>query len=109
MVAWEAASASGFPLSAQLPPHELAALGSKLRSLWPPGPYALASAGSRVVEGLLGRSRRRFSCFVAVERGPLRDVVVAMPVELGPEGVRRVLEPVLTRQEQTLLENAMEM
>jgi malate/lactate dehydrogenase len=32
-----------------------------------------------------------------------------MPVELGPEGVRRVLEPSLTRQEQTLLENAFEM
>ena len=35
--------------------------------------------------------------------------VVAMPVELGAEGVRRVLEPSLTRQEQTLLENAIEM
>ena len=108
VVAWEAATASGFPLTSQLPPHDIAALGSKMRSLWPPGPYALASAASRVVEGLLGSSRRRFSCFVALERGPVRDVVVAMPVEVGPEGVRRVLEPALTRQEQTLLENAME-
>jgi malate/lactate dehydrogenase len=58
---------------------------------------------------VLGRSRRRFSCFVPIERGPLRDVVVAMPVDLDSEGVRRVLEPSLTRQEQTLLENAMEM
>jgi malate dehydrogenase len=109
VVAWEEASASGLPLSSQLRAHEIASLTSKVRSLWPPGPYALASAASRVVEGLLGRSRRRFSCFVPLERGPLRDVVVAMPVELGPEGVRRVLEPALTRQEQTLLENAIEM
>jgi malate dehydrogenase len=109
VVAWEEATASALPLSSQLRAHEIAALTSKIRSLWPPGPYALASAASRVVEGLLGRSRRRFSCFVPLERGPLRDVVIAMPVELGPEGVRRVLEPSLTRQEQTLLENAIEM
>jgi malate/lactate dehydrogenase len=31
-----------------------------------------------------------------------------MPVELGPQGVVRVLEPALTRQERTLLENAVE-
>ncbi len=90
---------------------------SKIRSLWPPGPYALASAASRVVEGLLGRSRRRFSCFVALERGAVGDSGEFRPdVPLsrcrwssGPEGVRRVLEPSLTRQERTLLENAIEM
>ena len=109
VVAWEEAAASGLPLSSQLPAHQIAMLSSKIRSLWPPGPYALASAASRVVEGLLGRSRRRFSCFVPLERGPVRDSVVAMPVELGAEGVRRVLEPSLTRQERTLLDNAFEM
>ena len=110
VVAWEEAAASGLPLSSQLAAHQIAMLNAKIRSLWPPGPYALASAASRVVEGLLGRSRRRFSCFVALERGPLHEIaVVAMPVELGAEGVRRVLEPSLTRQEQTLLENAFEM
>jgi len=80
-----------------------------MKSLWPPGPYALASAATRVIEGLLGRSRRRYSCFVPLERGPMRDAVVAMPVELGPEGTRRIIDPALTRQEQTLLENAFEM
>jgi malate dehydrogenase len=109
VVAWEESSASALPLSSQLPAHEIAALTAKIRNIWPPGPYALASAAARVVEGLLGRSRRRFSCFVPLDRGPLRVSVVAMPVELGPEGVRRVLEPALTRQEQTLLENAIEM
>ena len=109
VVAWEEAAAFGLPLSSQLAAHQIAMLNSKIRGLWPPGPYALASAASRVAEGLLGRSRRRFSCFVPLERGPVRDSVVAMPVELGPEGVRRVLEPSLTRQEQTLLENAFEM
>jgi malate dehydrogenase len=109
VVAWEEGTASALPISSQLAAHQIAALNGKLRTLWPPGPYALASAATRVVEGLLGRSRRRFSCFVALDRGPLRDAVVAMPIEVGLEGVRRVIEPKLTRQEQTLLENAIEM
>lgn len=109
VVAWEEGTASALPISSQLAAHQIAALNSKLRTLWPPGPYALASAATRVIEGLIGRSRRRFSCFVALDRGPLRDAVVAMPIEVGWEGVRRVIEPKLTRQEQTLLENAFEM
>jgi malate dehydrogenase len=109
VVAWEEATASALPLSSQLRAHEIAALNSKIRSLGPPGPYALASAAARVAVALLERSRRRFSCFVALERGAARAVIVAMPVELGPEGVRQVVEPSLTRQEQTLLENAVEM
>jgi len=37
---------------------------------------------------------------------PLDRRVAAMPVELGEDGICRVLEPVLTRQERTRLENA---
>lgn len=109
VVAWEEATAAGLPLSAQLPAHQIAAIDARLRSLWPPGPYALASAAARVVEALVGRSRRSFSCFVPLERRPLRGAVVAMPVELGLGGTKRVIEPVLSRQELTRLENAIEM
>jgi len=109
VVTWEHSSASALPLTSQLAAHQIAAINAQIRSLWPPGPYALASAAARVVEALLGRSRRRYSCFVPIERGPVHDAVVAMPVELGPEGTRRIIEPSLTRQEQTLLENAFEM
>jgi malate dehydrogenase len=102
VVAWEEASAFGQPLTSQVAPHEIAALNARLPGLWPPGPYALASAAARVIEGIVNGSRRRVSCFVAVRRGR----VGAMPVELGEEGVRRVIEPVLTQQERTRLENA---
>jgi malate/lactate dehydrogenase len=40
--------------------------------------------------------------------GPVRAAVGSMPVELGPAGVVRVLEPALTRQERTALENALD-
>jgi malate dehydrogenase len=102
VVAWEEASAFGQPIAAHLAPHAIAALNGRLPSLWPPGPYALASAATRVIEAIVSGSRRRFSCFVALPR----ESVAAMPVELAEDGVRRVVEPALTRQERTRLENA---
>jgi malate/lactate dehydrogenase len=105
VVAWEEATAFGQPLGSQVPPHTIAGLSARIPSLWPPGPYALAAAASRVVEAIVGGSRRRFSCFVAIGGG--RPAVCAMPVQLGPSGVTQVHEPSLTRQERTLVENAM--
>lgn len=104
VVAWEEASVSGQPLTAQLPAHEIAALNSRLPGLWPPGPYTLASAATRVVEAIICDSRRHLSCFVAGAQG----IVSAMRVELNEDGIRRVVEPVLTRQERTRLENSLE-
>lgn len=104
VVLWEEASAFGQPLSRELPPHEIAGLAARIPGLWPPGPYALASAAARVAEAMANGSRRRFSCFVALGRG----VVAAMPVEVGEDGRLRVFEPALTRQERTQLENALE-
>jgi len=102
VVAWEEASAFGQPISAHLRPHQILALNARLPGLWPPAPYALASAATRVVEAIATGSRRRFSCFVSLSHRS----VAAMPVELGEDGVRRVVEPALTRQERTRLENA---
>lgn len=103
VVAWEEATVSGQPLTSQVPAHVIAGLNARLRGLWPPGPYSLGAAAADVVDAIAFGSRRRHSCFVHV---PNRRVA-AMPVELGEEGVRRVIEPVLTRQERTRLENAL--
>lgn len=105
VVAWEESTAHGQPLGSELPPHQIAALSARIPGLWPPGPYALASAATRILEAAANGSRRRYSCFVTVRRG----AVVAMPVEIGSEGIRRVVEPVLTRQERTVLDNAIEL
>jgi malate dehydrogenase len=108
VVAWEEATAFGQPLSTQLAPHTIAGLTARIPGLWPPGPYALGSAAARVAEAIAFGSRRRFSCFVVADSGPVRAAVVSMPVELGPRGVVRVLEPALTRQERTGMENAID-
>lgn len=101
VVAWEEASVSGQPLAAHLPAHAIASLNGRIPGLWPPGVYSLASAATRVVEAIVRGGRERLSCFVGVGHGR----AASMPVELGPDGVRRVIEPVLTRQELTRLEN----
>lgn len=104
VVAWEEATAHGQPLSAELPAHVIASLSARIPGLWPPGPYALGSAAARVAEAIALGSRRRYSCFVVVRGG----VVTAMPVELASTGIKRIVEPSLTRQERTLLENAVD-
>jgi malate dehydrogenase len=108
VVAWEEATAYGQPLASQMAPHAIAGLAARIPGLWPPGPYALATAAARVVEALAAGSRRRFSCFVALDAGPLRAAVGSMPVALGPRGVESVVAIALTRQERTALENALE-
>jgi malate dehydrogenase len=103
VVAWEEASVSGQPLAAHVPAHVIAGLNSRIPGLWPPGVYSLASAATRVVEAIVTESRQRHSCFVGVGQGR----VASMAVELGPDGVRRVIEPVLTGQERTRLDNGL--
>jgi malate dehydrogenase len=108
VVAWEEATVCGQPLASQLAAHEIAALSARIPGLWPPGPYALGAAAARVAEALAHGTRRRFSCFVATEAGPVRVAVGSMPVELGPQGIERVLQPALAANERTALENALE-
>jgi len=60
-------------------------------------------AAARVIKAMIIGSRGALSCFVSVGQGR----VASMPVELGPDGVRRVIEPVLTRQERTRMENGL--
>lgn len=104
VVAWEEASLDGQPLTSHVPPHVIAGLNARLPGLWPPGTHTLGAAAAVVVEAITLGSRRRLSCFVHLRNGR----VGAMPLELNEEGVRRVIEPVLTRQERTRLENALE-
>jgi malate dehydrogenase len=104
VIAWEEATAFGQPIASEMPPHLMSGLSARLPGLWPPGPYALASAAARVVEAVLAGGRRRFSCFVADARGR----VAALPVELGADGIRKIHQPVLTPQERTLFETAID-
>jgi hypothetical protein len=108
VIGWDSATAFNRPISEVLAPHHLSALTSRLPALWPPQPYALASAAARVAEALADGSRRRYTCFAAIEvSGTARDMVAAVPVEIMKGGIGRALEPALSRHERTAFENGL--
>lgn len=100
-IGWEAATAFNQPIAAVLAPHHLAAISSRVPALWPPAPYTLGSAGARIAEALVYGSRRRFTCFAALEG----RYVAAVPVEMDKGGIKRTLDPALSRHERTAFEN----
>lgn len=108
VVPWSEASVGGYSIARLLGPAELARIDSRLPSLWPPGPYALASAAARAAEAVAIGSRRVLHAFVGLdgEGGP-RGRVAAMPVTIGPRGVDTIVAPTLSVHERVLFENAL--
>lgn len=108
VIGWDAATAFNRPIADVLAPHHLSALTSRLPALWPPQPYTLASAAARVAEALSGGSRRRYTCFAAIDvNGAGRGMIAAVPVEIVKGGVGKTLEPALSRHERTAFENGL--
>src|SRR5260221_14026109 len=80
VIAWNAATAFNRPIADVLAAHHLSSLTSRLPALWPPQPYTLASAAARVAEALVEGSRRRYTCFAAIDvMGAGRDMIAAVP------------------------------
>src|SRR5262245_43730499 len=69
VIPWEDATAGGFALTRQLGEPARRRLDTKIAALWPPGPYALAAAATKVIAAIDERSRQLASCFVAPEAG----------------------------------------
>ena len=107
VIGWDAATAFHQPISDVLAAHHMSAVSSRLPALWPPSPYTLASAATRVAEALANGSRRRYTCFAAIDTGAGRDLVAAVPVEIVEGGIGKVLEPALSRHERTAFENGL--
>jgi malate dehydrogenase len=108
VIGWEAATAFHQPIAASLAAHHMAGISSRLPALWPPAPYALASAAARVAEALALGSRRRYTCFAAADvAGVEPNVVAALPVEIVKGGIGKVIEPALSRHERTAFENGL--
>ncbi len=108
VIGWNAATAFNQPIAATLAAHHMAAISSRLPALWPPSPYTLASAGARVAEALADGSRRRYTCFAAVDvTGAGRNLIAAVPVEIVKGGIGKTIEPALSRHERTAFENGL--
>lgn len=108
VIGWDAATAFNRPIADVLAPHHLSSLTRRLPALWPPQPYTLASAATRVAEALVEGSRRRYTCFAAIDvTGAGRDMIAAVPVEIVKGGIGKALEPALSRHERTAFENGL--
>ncbi len=108
VIPWEDATMAGFALTRVLDEPTRRRLSARVSALWPPGPYALATAAAMVIEVMAGRSRRMASCFVAPEASAAaRRRTGALPVRLGPSGIVEVLTPALSVVEQIALDNAL--
>jgi malate dehydrogenase len=108
IVPWDDATVSGFSLARVLSEPARRRLDSRVAALWPPGPYALASAAARIIDTICRESRRRVTCFVAPDDSSgVRARAAALPVRLGHSGVVDVALPELTVRERVRLENAM--
>jgi malate dehydrogenase len=106
--AWAECTLAATPISAALPPHVLLRLEQQIAASWPPGAYSLASAAAHGVRAVLSASRRRVTCFAALD-GELygRPVVAAVPVTVWPAGVRQVHIPALSARERLSFETAL--
>jgi malate dehydrogenase len=109
VIPWEDATIGGFALNRQMDEPSRRRLAARIAALWPPGPYALASAAAAVVEVMAGRSRRVASCFVAPDTASgLRARTAALPVRFNAEGIASILQPSLSVVERVALDNAMQ-
>ena len=107
VIPWEDATIAGFAMTRVLDEPSRHRIEARAARLWPPGPYALASAAASAIEALLGRSRRLVSCFVAPDDSAGRRArAAAFPVRLGPPGIVDVALPSLSVRERVRLDNA---
>jgi malate dehydrogenase len=112
VIPWADTALAGFALTRLLEEPSRRLLAARVSALWPPGPYALASAATMVIESMAGRSRRMASCFVAADAAApeagTHTRTGAMPVRLGPAGIVEVVLPSLNAIEKVAFDNAMQ-
>jgi len=107
VVSWEHATVAGMTLARFVDEPARRRLAARVAALWPPGPYALATAATKVVETLVGRSRRLACCFVAPDDSAgVRMRAAALTVRLGENGIAEVVLPALSPVEQIAFDNA---
>jgi malate dehydrogenase len=107
VIPWEDASAGGFALHRVVDEPTRRRMEADVARLWPPGPYALASAAAKVLDTLLGHAERRVTCFVAADDSAGRRArTSAVPVRLNRTGLIEVVLPELSGRDRVRLDNA---
>src|SRR5262245_23603350 len=96
VIPWQTVTIAGFAATDVLSEPVRRRIETRLALLWPPGPYALATAAAATVSSMACESRRTSSCFIAPPGiGARQSRTGALPVRLGPDGAVRVELPEL--------------
>jgi len=108
VVSWEEATLGGFAIGRLVSEPDRRRLDSRIVRLWPPGPYALASAAAKVLDTVFERSDRVVTCFIAPDDSAGRRCrAAALPVRLNRSGLVDVVLPELSARDRVRLDNAM--
>jgi malate dehydrogenase len=107
-VAWSSATIGGSLVTDRVPSHRVLAISQQLKKLWPPGPYAIATATAPVIEGLISGTRRD-TPGVTVLNGEFgqRGVACLLPLSLGNGRIQSRIVPSLSPQERTDVVNSL--
>ena len=108
IVPWDEAAIGGRSIPKVLSAAQLARLDARVARLWPPGPYALASAATRMIRTALTRGPRLHMAMVAVTREegtPGRAAI--MPVTLQPSGIAAIVAPALSSRDRVRYETSL--
>ena len=108
IVPWDEGAIGGRSIPKVLSAAQLARLDARAARLWPPGPYALASAATRIIRTALTRTPRLHMAIVAVtrEEGTVGRSAI-MPVMLQPSGIAAVVAPVLSSRDRVRYQTSM--
>jgi malate dehydrogenase len=107
VLSWDNVTIGGVAAARALDEPTRRRLTERLPRLWPPGPYGLAAAAARVIEGFAGRSRAVLSCFVAPDdRLGKKMRTAAIPVRLDSGSIVETELPALSVRDRIALDNA---
>ena len=108
VVPWGDVTVGGLVMTSAIDEPSRRRVSARLPAMWPPGPYALATAATKVIEAMFGRTRAMASCFVAPDDSAgARTRTIALPVRLGSSGIVQVVVPSLSIGDRVALDNAM--
>jgi malate dehydrogenase len=108
-IPWQTASVGGESLEHLLDAPALRRIESRVRYLWPPGPYALAAAAARVTEGLIAGCRQTLCGFTAAgraesPRAPARPIRIEAGSSAGRWQIRAADLPAFSSQQHVALD-----
>ena len=108
IVPWDEAAIAGRTATQVLNAAQWARLDARIARLWPPGPYALASAATRIIQSAVMKTPRIHAALVAVTRDEgAAGRSAMMPVTLQPAGLAALVRPSLSTRDRVRFETTM--